>query len=87
MNLLFTRHGETDWNVQKRIQGSTDTDLNENGRMQAVRLARQLETNRNGSRQAATNPSLKSFSATQTWTAFSSNTTATVPGISALSGS
>lgn len=39
MNLLFTRHGETDWNVQKRIQGSTDTDLNENGRMQAVRLA------------------------------------------------
>ena len=46
MNLLFTRHGETDWNVQKRIQGSTDTDLNENGRMQAVRLARQLETNR-----------------------------------------
>lgn len=45
MNLLFARHGETDWNIQKRIQGSADTELNENGLLQASQLARQLETN------------------------------------------
>lgn len=38
MKLLFTRHGETDWNVQKRIQGNTDTELNETGILQARQL-------------------------------------------------
>lgn len=42
MKLLLTRHGETDWNLQRRIQGSTDTDLNENGRRQAMQLAENL---------------------------------------------
>ena len=42
MKLLLTRHGETDWNLQRRIQGSTDTDLNENGRSQAMQLAKNL---------------------------------------------
>ncbi len=37
MNRIFYifRHGETDWNKEKRIQGHTDTILNENGRQQA----------------------------------------------------
>ena len=35
MNLYIVRHGETDWNTEKRIQGQTDIELNENG----VRLA------------------------------------------------
>ena len=42
MKLLLTRHGETDWNLQRRIQGSTDTDLNENGRRQALQLSESL---------------------------------------------
>lgn len=42
MKLLLTRHGETDWNLQRRIQGSTDTDLNETGRRQAMQLAESL---------------------------------------------
>lgn len=33
--LYLVRHGETDWNVDQRIQGSTDNALNANGAEQA----------------------------------------------------
>lgn len=36
------RHGQTDWNVQGRLQGSSNTDLNETGRAQARRAAKVL---------------------------------------------
>lgn len=39
MKLILARHGETDWNVAKKIQGVTDTDLNKNGLRQARELA------------------------------------------------
>lgn len=42
MKLLLIRHGETDWNAAKRIQGSADIPLNENGRRQAQELAETL---------------------------------------------
>ncbi|MEW6132803.1 MAG: histidine phosphatase family protein [Pseudomonadota bacterium] len=37
--ICFVRHGETDWNVEKRIQGMTDIPLNEMGRGQAQATA------------------------------------------------
>ncbi|WP_108508861.1 histidine phosphatase family protein [Polynucleobacter acidiphobus] len=40
--ICFVRHGETDWNVEKRMQGHTDIPLNAHGVMQAERLAKVL---------------------------------------------
>ena len=34
--LYYVRHGETDFNVEGRLQGRRDTDLNARGRQQAV---------------------------------------------------
>ena len=37
--LIVVRHGETDWNRARRLQGHTDVALNANGVEQAARLA------------------------------------------------
>lgn len=43
MELYVVRHGQTDWNVSSRIQGHTDTLLNETGKKQAEELAQKLK--------------------------------------------
>lgn len=41
--ILLARHGETDWNRERRWQGLADVSLNERGREQARALAHKLE--------------------------------------------
>ena len=41
--LLFIRHGETDWNRQQRFQGQIDVPLNAAGQAQAQRLVGHLQ--------------------------------------------
>lgn len=43
MKLFIVRHGQTVWNIEKRLQGWTDSDLTELGVDNAVRLGKSLE--------------------------------------------
>ena len=43
LHLYMIRHGETDWNVRRILQGTADIPLNENGRAQALALADELK--------------------------------------------
>jgi broad specificity phosphatase PhoE len=40
--ILLARHGETDWNLNRRVQGHSDTPLNNTGRAQARALGEEL---------------------------------------------
>ncbi|NEP15651.1 MAG: histidine phosphatase family protein, partial [Leptolyngbya sp. SIO4C1] len=42
--LLLVRHGETEWNREKRFQGQIDVPLNDNGRTQAAQAAEFLRS-------------------------------------------
>lgn len=35
MNIIFVRHGETEWNILNKLQGRVDIQLNDEGRRQA----------------------------------------------------
>jgi len=42
MRLILVRHGETEWNRQRRVQGLSNLALNDTGKKQAEALARTL---------------------------------------------
>ena len=41
--IYLVRHGQTDWNILKKLQGQRDEILNDNGRMQAENIAKEIE--------------------------------------------
>ena len=43
VELLVFRHGETDWNRERRLQGHTNTALNDTGKAQAKELAQVIK--------------------------------------------
>lgn len=46
MEIVFVRHGATDWNLQGRCQGATDLELNATGLRQAELIADRLSRER-----------------------------------------
>lgn len=43
LRIHLARHGQTDWNLEGRLQGGIDTSLNATGRQQAAELAERLK--------------------------------------------
>lgn len=46
MKLFLIRHGQTDWNIRGKIQGSCDIELNDNGLIQAENLSNMIIENK-----------------------------------------
>ena len=42
IKLYVVRHGKTNWNIEKLIQGKTDIELNEEGINEAKKLAESI---------------------------------------------
>lgn len=43
LDVYLARHGQTAWNLEKRLQGATDNPLNDTGKAQARQLAERLK--------------------------------------------
>ncbi|RLQ90029.1 histidine phosphatase family protein [Planomicrobium sp. Y74] len=63
LTLYITRHGETEWNLEKRMQGWGDSPLTEKGKKNALELGGRLKDTEFEAVYAS--PSLRAFSTAQ----------------------
>ncbi|MCR5278069.1 MAG: histidine phosphatase family protein [Lachnospiraceae bacterium] len=61
MRLVCVRHGETDWNKKGKIQGVTDTSLNENGIKAAGEFLKRLRKTDFAFKKVYTSPLKRAF--------------------------
>ncbi|CAN1492367.1 phoE Broad specificity phosphatase PhoE and related phosphatases [Rhabdaerophilaceae bacterium] len=66
--LYFLRHGETDWNVEGRLQGQTEIGLNSKGRRQAAGIAHAIRQGRIAGLDVATLASMPFYASPMTRT-------------------
>lgn len=85
MALILVRHGETDWNRQRRFQSTTDVPLNQMGRAQACRIRDGLRERGLGFATALSSPLARAVETATTIIEGTQTTLATTPCLTELS--
>lgn len=84
LELTLVRHGETDWNAVRRIQGSIDIGLNANGLAQAAAIGAALAERHRGA--GVELPDSRAFGFDQLWSSDQTRAAQTAAAIAQATG-